>query len=437
MPLSGPKQLRDSRPAQRRRWALPGLVCALLCMAGDAGPLAAQAPDPGHAHASPERRAPVAAHAGAHAVLFGTHVRNAVGGEPDTELYLTQPTLFAGASLWGGSLEAMATVSLEGVTLEGGELAPGAYGEGYVDRRHPHTYLHEAVLTAQLGAPARGVSLTAGRGFAPFGTDDPMARPFVRFPVNHHLGQILERLVVIGAARRGPVLLEAGLFNGDEPSDASDLGTPDRFADSWSARLTLLPAAGVELQGSYADVESPELPTGGGWDQRKLSLSARVERGLRAGALYGLVEWKRTTEVNDGEAVFSFGSVLAETSLAHAGWRGGVRLERSDRPESDRIGAYRTPWPHAELHVLGITRWTTATLMLERRLRLGLLRAAPFVEAAWAHVGERERGLFERERMYGGSSVRSLSAGVRLDAGHEHTRMGRYGIALVRDPAQP
>lgn len=429
MPLSIPAPV-DVRPHRRRGGgALARLLPALLGLSIGTSGVLAQSGGSEHARGTPEGRT-AAAHFGAHAVLFGTHVRNAVGGEPDTELYLTQPTLFAGGSLWRGALSAMATVSLEGLTLEGGELAPGAYGEGYVDRRHPHTYLHEAVLTGRLGGSVGSASLTAGRGFAPFGTDDPMTRPFVRFPVNHHLGQILERLVVIGALRSGPVLLEAGLFNGDEPSDASDLGTLDRFADSWSARLTLFPTVGVEVQGSYANVESPELPTGGGWDQRKLSVSARVERATRAGAAYGLLEWKRTTEVNDGADVFSFGSVLGEASLGRGGWRGGMRLERAERPEEDRIGAYRSPWPHAELHVLGITRWTTGTLMLERRLRLGPLRAAPFIEAAWAHVGERERGLFERERMYGGTSIRSLSAGLRLGAGAAHARMGRYGVAL-------
>ena len=44
-----------------------------------------------------------------------------------------------------------------------------------------------------------------------------MVRPFLRYPVNHHLAQILERAVAIAAVRAGPVLAEAGLFNGDEP----------------------------------------------------------------------------------------------------------------------------------------------------------------------------------------------------------------------------
>ena len=40
--------------------------------------------------------------------------------------------------------------------------------------------------------PGRSVhaSLSAGKGFAPFGTDDPMSRPIFRYPVNHHLAQI-------------------------------------------------------------------------------------------------------------------------------------------------------------------------------------------------------------------------------------------------------
>ena len=41
-------------------------------------------------------------------------------------------------------------------------------------------------------------------GLVPFGTDDPMSRPFVRFPVNHHLAQIVERAEIATGCRRGP-----------------------------------------------------------------------------------------------------------------------------------------------------------------------------------------------------------------------------------------
>ena len=39
----------------------------------------------------------------------------------------------------------------------------------------------------------------------------------MRFPVNHHWSQILERLVLTGGVLVGPVMAEASLFNGDEP----------------------------------------------------------------------------------------------------------------------------------------------------------------------------------------------------------------------------
>lgn len=377
-------------------------------------------------------------HAGAQAILLGTHVSPAVNGESLTEGYVTQPTLFGGVSLLAGRLDLMTTISLEGLTLERGELGPGTYGEGYVDRRHPHTYLHELTATAShdfgLDDAARlaplALSLTVGRGFAPFGTDDPMVRPFVRYPANHHLGQILERLIAVVAVRAGPVVVEGGVFNGDEPSDASDFGTPERFGDSWSARVTGLPLAGVELQVSHAFVVSPELPRGGGWDQRKWSASARGHRATRIGDVYALVEWKETTQVDDGDDVFAFGSVLGEASLARGRWSVALRAERTDRPEEERIGAFRSPWPHPELHVIGITDWTILSARAQGDWSLGRLRLAPFTEISRAHVGDRVRGVFEPERFYGSRDIWSVSLGVRLAAGDAHSRMGRYGVAL-------
>ena len=84
------------------------------------------------------------------------------------------------------------------------------WGEGFIDRRHPHTYLHELMfsfddLLGKVDGAAR-LSLAAGKGFAPFGTDDPMVRPVLRYPVNHHLAQILERAVAILGVSSGPVM---------------------------------------------------------------------------------------------------------------------------------------------------------------------------------------------------------------------------------------
>src|SRR4051812_41471976 len=131
-----------------------------------------------------------------------------------TEAYLSQPVLMAHAGLRGWY--AAGTLNLEGLTLDRGELSTGGYGEGYVDRRHPHAYIHE-LLGGFAISPAHewAASITAGRGFAPFGSDDPMMRPFEKYPVNHHLAQVLERLVAIAALRYGPLIGELGTFNGD------------------------------------------------------------------------------------------------------------------------------------------------------------------------------------------------------------------------------
>ena len=396
-------------------------VCLALAMSASA----AEPQQHGHAGGA---TGPV--HAGAHAVVLATHVAPAFDGESRTEAYLTQPTIFGGVSLLGGHLDLAATISLEGLTLERGELGPGSYGEGYVDRRHPHTYAHELIATASGGARGVRASVTVGRGFAPFGTDDPMGRPFVRYPANHHLGQVLERLIAVAAVAAGPVILEAGVFNGDEPSEPGDVGTFERFGDSWAARVTALPLSGIELQLSHARVTSPELPTGGGWDQRKWSAAARLEHVSRVGELYALLEWKETTQVDDGDDVFSFGSVLAESSLTRGRWSVGLRAERTDRPEEERTSPFRTPWPHPELHVLGITRWTIVSARAEGAVEVGPLRLAPFTELARAHAGDRVRGLFDAERFYGSRDIWSMSLGARLGIGAAHHRMGRYGAAL-------
>lgn len=391
-----------------------------------APPAAAQHGD----HAAPSSR--FAVQAGAHGVGLLTHVSPILRGEAMTEAYLTQPTLMGRLSALDGVLTVQGTVSLEALTLDRGELGAGSYGEGYVDRRHPHTYLHELVLTAGGVAGPVAVSSTVGRGFAPFGTDDPMMRPFVKFPVNHHLGQILERTIVTGAVRGGPLLVEAGVFSGNEPADATDIGRRDRFADSWAARVTLLPVPGVEVQASRAWVVSPELPVGGGWDQRKWSASARYDRAHDVGRVYALAEWKRTTEVSRDRDVFSFGSVLGEAALTRGAWTPAVRVEVTERPEEERlVNPFRSQWPHADTHMLGITTWTTVGARLERASRIGGLRLSPFIEASVAAVDGDPQDIFEPESFYGDTRIWTFNIGARIGAGWHTPRMGRYGAAVV------
>src|SRR2546427_524608 len=208
---------------------------------------------------------------------------NAVpGGATLTEGRLVQPVLMLEGAALGDHLQLHAMGDFEGWTIPHGQLATGAYGEGYYDRRHPHTYVHELMLT---GADVLGplgsrivVSVSAGKGFAPFATDDPMSRPPMLYPANHHLAQILERAVAVAAITAGKVTFEGGTFNGDEPEYPSQWPKWNRFGDSWALRASGRPVSGLEAQVSRAHVHSPEHRQGAGTDQEKWSASARWER---------------------------------------------------------------------------------------------------------------------------------------------------------------
>ena len=394
----------------------------LLC----AGSAAAQ----GH---EPDRLRPW--EVGAQAIGLVTHATPALDGESMTEGYLTQPAVMGHVSFWDGHLTASAMLNLEGWTLRRGELNAGIWGEGYIDRRHPHTFLHELVVTGQGRLLGVDVSATAGKGFVPFGTDDPMVRPFVKYPVNHHLAQILERGVLVAAARRGPVLFEAGIFNGDEPSKPEDFVNWERFGDSWSTRATLLPIPGAEISASYASVASPEFPAGSGLNHRKRSVAARWE-GRR---IYALAEWARTDEYIEGERSASFRSVLGEAALVLRGTELAVRYERTVRPEEERTtDPFRSPRPHGDIHYLGATRWNIVTAAVVGGTPSSWpVQVRPFAEVAYARATETLGSLvFDPEEFYGSDRMWSLSAGVRVAAGSLHSRMGRYGVAVPRGVAE-
>lgn len=371
------------------------------------------------------------ARAGAQAVVAFEHADPVPGGGALGEVRVVQPALHVHAGAFG-RFRLVGMLNLEGLTIPEGELAPGNWGEGFVDRRHPHTYVHELILTADdlLGRHdgRADISLSAGKGFAPFGTDDPMVRPFLRYPVNHHLSQILERAVAIGAARAGPVVAELGLFNGDEPERPGQwprIG--GRFGDSWSARLTGTVERGLTVQGSHAQVHSPEHRPGAGTDQDKWSISARWERPVRGHPLYGLVEWARTSEAG---GFFVFHSLLAEGAWTAGRHRLQYRFERAERPEEERTAAFRSRRPHLENSILGITRWTTNTIGYEVAvLRSSSVELRPLAEVTYGRIAKVGGGLFEVDDLYGRKGFWALALGARVSAGAPMHRMGRYGVA--------
>jgi hypothetical protein len=365
---------------------------------------------------------------GAHAVPAYTFADPVPRGRSLGEIRVVQPTAMAHAGALGRRLRLVATVNLEGLTIPDGELALGDWGEGFIDRRHPHTYLHEFMVAWNQPVGTAAVSLAAGKGFVPFGTDDPMARPALRYPVNHHLAQILERAVAILGARMGPVLLEGSLFNGDEPERPGQWPRISRFGDSWSARLTLLPLHGLELQGSHAAVSSPEHRPGSGVDQKKWSVSARWSGPIRQLPVYGLLEWARTSEA---QGFFIFHSLLAEGAWTLGSSRLHYRFERTERPEEQRtLDLFRSVRPHLENSILGTTRWTIHTAGYGYQLPLsGMFAALPFVELSYGRVTDVGGGLFDARSFYGKSSFWSASVGVRLSLGMPLHRMGRYAVA--------
>ena len=375
---------------------------------------------------------------GAQAIGVVTRESPAIHGRALTEGYLTQPTIMAQLDPWGGLLSLKGTLNFEGATIKRGELNAGIYGEGYIDRRHPHTYLHEMVLTSERrfgGDGTSGVSITVGKGFAPFGTDDPMARPFEKYPINHHLAQILERAVAIGALRAGSWIFEGGAFNGDEPTSPGDTPNRNRYWDSWSGRVTFVPWPQGEFQTSYARVKSPENPDGGGADQRKQSASIRLEDVQHSG--YALFEWARTGDYVGSTRTFAYTSLLAETWARYDRLNGALRIERTERPDEQRlVDAFRTPVPATDLSIAGRSRWTIVTARAAASLvNASAFTIEPFAEVARAHVSETLRPSgFDPRQFYGSDRIWSVSLGAKLAFGMSHMRMGRYGFAIPRKP---
>ena len=85
-------------------------------------------------------------------------------------------------------------------TMPDGEPVAGIRGEGFVERRHPHTVLHELMLSGALHFGTARMSVAGGRGFVPFCTDDPMVRPFTTYPANHQLSQLMVGVQFLAAA---------------------------------------------------------------------------------------------------------------------------------------------------------------------------------------------------------------------------------------------
>jgi hypothetical protein len=151
---------------------------------------------------------------------------------------------------------------------------------------------------------------------------------------------------------------------------------------------------------------------------------------------YALAEWAHTDERIQGQTITSLSSLLAEGAYCRAGVVVGARIEQTDRPEEEQtLDPFRTPRPPIDLSNLGISRWTTGTLMLSAPpIMYRAFSGRAFVEVARISVAPGDPpGLFNAELRYGSSHLWMLSGGVRLRVGSMHGRMGRYGVANPAD----
>ena len=377
---------------------------------------------------------------GAQAIALVTRVDPARQGRALTEGYVAQPMLMGHLmgprmSTLNARLTLGGTLNFEGVTMSRGELNPGASGEGYVDRRHPHTLFHEAFATLE-SERSVATSLTIGKGFASYGSDDPMVRGFALFPANHHLAQILERAIVVGAIRWRRAALEATLFNGDEPEGPYDWPNANHFFDSHAVRGTLWLGKWFEWQGSGAFVKSPENAFGGGLSQRKVSTSLRFAESERVNFIrspYALIEWARNDDMSGSRLAFRYSTLLGEGGATLGNFVTLLRLERTTRPEDERqLDPFRSPRPQADNSILGITRFSTVTAHLELSRPIARLMR-PFFEASYSAVSPTLPGsLFNPAvEVFGSDRLWTVSAGMRLSVGSQHSRMGRYGVAQL------
>ena len=162
-----------------------------------------------------------------------------------------------------------------------------------------------------------------------------MVRPFLRYPVNHHLAQILERAVRSRRSRgarspRRPASSTATSPSGPAsgPGSAGGSATPGARG-SRASSFRAGRCRGRTRTSIRPSIGPARAPT------RTSGVSRRGGSGPSAGIpVYGLMEWARTSEA---DGFFVFHSVLAEGAWTAGPHRLQYRFERTERPEEERI----------------------------------------------------------------------------------------------------
>lgn len=350
----------------------------------------------------------------------------------DAGVYATQPVAMINLSSSSQRIVVRTTLDAEALTQKDGEITYGGWGEGFIDARHPHTVVHEAIVTVNLGrASGTYLSVSAGKGFAPYGTDDPMGRPAVKYPTNHHLSQVLERFTTNLVLTRNGWGVEAGIFGGAEPTSANDFSNISSYGDSWSTRLSKRsggdgPSAAWEVSSSFARIADAH--HGRRQYTNLFNTAFRHVGRVTGGSLYMLLEGSRSRPATGR----GHSSVLGESQLtlgAAKQHQPYLRVEYATRPEYDRLGEPGTPaffrYAHGA-HERGATRWLITTIGYGYESRQLPTSVRPFVEVQH-HAVRSDRSAIDPHLLYGNSRVWSITTGVRVFLGGGAMRMGSYG----------
>lgn len=350
----------------------------------------------------------------------------------ETGLYLTQPVIMGNLESSTSRIVFRTTLNFEVWTQRDGELTFGGWGEGFLDSRHPHSILHEVMVSLNSWNPeGGGYSVSVGRGFVPYGTDDPMSRPALKYPTNHHLSQILERWTANGIYDAGGWSVEAGVFGGAEPTDPWDMSNIRTFGDSYAGRLTLRPGRGTEREWEVSASAGSVREEHHGDASRTTLLSVALRHEHRSSArdaLYWLIEGSQSRS----EGAESYASVLAEGQMLRGVHRPYLRVEYATRPEFPREGAGGTEgffrYDHDD-HSIGATRWLISTAGYGLTIPSLPVGTEAFLEVQ-NHQVSHERGpsSLEPALLIGAGSFFAVSAGFRLTVGGRTMRMGSYGV---------
>jgi hypothetical protein len=256
-------------------------------------------------------------------------------------------------SLGPGTFTARVMLSLDPATITGRrypelfQLGETAFGKPIVDGQHPHDFFMELALlydlrlgkntllsfyAAPVGDPAMGPEAYAHRSSA---SEDTLA------PLGHHLEDsthISNDVLTIGLTYK-IARIEASAFHGREPDEYRwDIDTG--AINSWSARLTINPAANWSGQYSVTRLKGPEqlFPNE---STLRMTASVTYNRPLAKGNWDTTLLWGRNRDIPDRQV---FNGYLAESTLRFAkhnyAW---TRIENVDRTNELLLGENPLP----------------------------------------------------------------------------------------------